>query len=198
MPRNVDHDERRSEIIWAAWRVMAADGIAAATTRGIADEAGYSYGVLAHYFADKTEILGCALVAGHGRIDARADVRNEGKRGLAALRTLLLEHLPLDEQRTQEALVEVGFWGKSADNQELTKIVNAETDRLWDRVTARLTEAADDGELPAGADLDLAANACVALIESLTLRVVLYPARADPDDQLALLDALLAGLAYGH
>ena len=36
MPKIVDHDERRRSIIEATWRVIAREGIASATTRGIA------------------------------------------------------------------------------------------------------------------------------------------------------------------
>jgi len=190
MPRIVDHDERRGEIIRATWRVIAREGIANTTTREIAKEAGCSYGVLAHYFTDKADILASALVASHRQVRGRTDVRNEGVSGLAALRTLMLESLPLDEQRVVEAKVEVSFWGQAVGNDDLVKIQNAEVDGLWERIRQRLAEAEAAGELRPGIDIELAVHSCVALIDSLSLRAVLYPARTTPADQIAMLDAL--------
>ena len=62
MPKIVDWDARRDEILAATWRVIARDGIARATIRAIAREAGCSRGILAHYFDDKADILGSALL----------------------------------------------------------------------------------------------------------------------------------------
>jgi len=70
MPKIVDWDARRDEILAATWRVIARDGIARATIRAIAREAGCSRGILAHYFDDKADILGLHLgVADPGRGD---------------------------------------------------------------------------------------------------------------------------------
>ena len=72
MPKIVDWDARRDEILSATWRVIARDGIARATIRAIAREAGCSRGILAHYFDDKADILGSALVMSRCRNVERA------------------------------------------------------------------------------------------------------------------------------
>ncbi len=52
------HDEgRRADLIEAALRVIARDGVAAATTRRIADEAAVPLGTLHYWFAGKSELL---------------------------------------------------------------------------------------------------------------------------------------------
>ena len=76
MPKIVDWDARRDEILSATWRVIARDGIARATIRSIAREAGCSRGILAHYFDDKADILGSALVMSHRRVVARMEARS--------------------------------------------------------------------------------------------------------------------------
>jgi AcrR family transcriptional regulator len=196
MPKIVHHDERRAEIIRATWRVIAREGIANATTREIAKEAGYSYGVLAHYFIDKADVLASALVASHRNVRSRIDARNKRITGLPALRALMLECLPLDEQRVLEAKVEVSFWGQAVGNSELVKIQNAEVDGLWERIRQRLVEADQEGQLRLGLDIDLAVHSCVALIDSLSLRAVLYPARTANEDQITMLDALFALITH--
>ena len=47
MPKEVDHNERREELLEAVWRVIARDGMEGTTIRGIAKESGWSTGVLA-------------------------------------------------------------------------------------------------------------------------------------------------------
>jgi len=47
MPKVVDWDARRDEVLAATWRVIARHGLAGTTVRKIAREAGYSAGVLA-------------------------------------------------------------------------------------------------------------------------------------------------------
>ena len=61
MPKIVDHESRRQELVEAAWRVINRVGIDATTVREIAAESGYSTGSLAHYFATKDDILRSAL-----------------------------------------------------------------------------------------------------------------------------------------
>ena len=107
MPKIVNWDDRRDEILSATWRVIARDGIAKATIRSIAREAHCSPGILAHYFDDKADILGSALVLSHRRVAARMDARAAGRAGLDALRIVMLEALPLDDERDLEAQIEI-------------------------------------------------------------------------------------------
>ncbi len=199
MPRIVDHEERRRSIIEATWRVIAREGLANVTTREIAREAGCSSGVLSHYFASKADILTSCLVAAHRGVRGRTDERIAGQAGMSALRTMLLESLPLDEQRLLEAKIEVSFWGQAVGDPELTAIQNREVDGLWVRLRQRVDEANDAGELRLGLAPETVVNGLVALIDSLSLRAVLYPERGGNDDQLTLLDAFLAQVAApGH
>ena len=121
MPKIVDWDARRDEILSATWRVIARDGIARATIRAIAREAGCSRGILAHYFDDKADILGSALLMSHRRVVARMEARAAGLTGLAALRVIMLEALPLDSERDLEAQIEISFWGRALGNPALRR-----------------------------------------------------------------------------
>jgi AcrR family transcriptional regulator len=51
-------DERRRQLVAAAFRVMAADGVGAATTRAIAAEAGMPLSSFHYCFRSKNELLG--------------------------------------------------------------------------------------------------------------------------------------------
>src|SRR5260370_5297768 len=119
MPKIVDWDARRDEILSATWRVIARDGIARATISAIAREAGCSRGILAHYFDDKADILGSALLLSHRRVVARMEARAAGLTGLAALRVIMLEAQPLGEQRDLAAQLEIIFRGRGLGNPRL-------------------------------------------------------------------------------
>lgn len=177
MPKIVDHDERRSEVLSAARRVIVRDGIDAATTRAIAKEAGYSNGVLAHYFADKDEILLSALRQSHQRIRERLAVRVAGVSGLAALREVLLDNLPLDAERTQETRLEVSFWSRSLASEHLAEVQRAEAGELRSAVRALLGQAQAAGEVASGENLDDATEHLLALVDGLSLHLLLYPGR---------------------
>lgn len=177
MPKIVDHDERRREVLTAARRVIVRDGIDAATTRAIAKEAGYSNGVLAHYFTDKDEILLSALRQSHQRIRERLARKVDSASGLAALRELLLDNLPLDAERAQETRLEVSFWSRSLAAERLAEVQRAEAAELRTAVRDLLSQAAAAGELTTDQSLDDVTEQLLALVDGLSLHLLLYPDR---------------------
>ncbi|HUJ05748.1 MAG TPA: TetR/AcrR family transcriptional regulator [Streptosporangiaceae bacterium] len=194
MPKIVDWDAKRDEILSATWRVIARDGIAGATIRAIAREADCSRGILGHYFDGKADILGSALVMSHRRVAQRMAAGAVGQFGLDALRIVMLEALPLDERRDLEAQIEISFWGRALGNPALRDLQNREFDRLRERLRGHLAEAEKLGQLRDGVDLDLATHSLVVLIDGVSAERVLYPDRVPPERQVSLLDELLDGL----
>jgi AcrR family transcriptional regulator len=195
MPKIVDWDSKRDEILSATWRVIARDGITGATIRAIAKEANCSRGILGHYFADKADILGSALVLSHRRVGARMSAAAAGLAGLRALRIVMLEALPLDGRRDLEAQIEISFWGRALGNAELRDLQHSEFDRLCARLRGHLSEAAGLGELRDDCNLELATHQLVVLIDGLSAERVLYPDRVTPGRQVEMLDRLLRSFA---
>jgi AcrR family transcriptional regulator len=191
MPKIVDWDARRDEILAATWRVIARDGIRGATIRAIAREANCSRGILGHYFQDKEDILGSALVLSHRRVGARMTAAAAGLSGLAALREVMLEALPLDGIRDLEAQIEISFWGRALGNADLRELQHSEFERFCGRLRGHLEEAADLGELSEDCDLDLATHQLVVLIDGLSAERVMYPDRVTPQRQTQMLDRLV-------
>src|SRR4051794_40262713 len=60
MPKKVDHDVRRREIVDALWRITARGGLEAATIREIAAEAGCSVRPVQYYFRNKADLMAAA------------------------------------------------------------------------------------------------------------------------------------------
>lgn len=61
------------ELVQAAIRVISRDGVAAATTRKIAEEAGVPLGTVHYWFTDKSELLEDVIRAVLGRLEAAVE-----------------------------------------------------------------------------------------------------------------------------
>lgn len=195
MPKIVDHEQRRQELLAAAWRVIARTGVTGLTTREIAREAGVSTGVLAHYFADKEELLAAALRLSHQQVYARIRERTQGLLGLDAIRVVMLEALPLDEQRLLEAQIEIGFLSLAVGNSGLRDLHVEEFERFWDMLHYRVSEAQKLGQVDPAADPEDITHELIVLVEGLSQEAVLYPSRATPQRQCQTLSAILGRLA---
>jgi AcrR family transcriptional regulator len=141
MPKIVDHEARREEIAQVACRVVASHGFEQATVLRIAREAGYTTGMVAHYFDSKQEIILAALRLILRRIEERLASPEAAD---AALLDLLGEALPLDEQSRTECAFWAAFWGQVPADKRLRRInswVHREYQRLFERCFAsRWTE----------------------------------------------------------
>lgn len=141
MPKVVDHDERRAQIVSATWDALASVGLEGATMRVIAERAGCTTGRLTHYFASREEILTAALRAVHERAGVRMIRAAEGASGASALRAVLLEALPLDDDRRREWQVWLAFWAQAAVDGNL-RAENDQRYREWRDVLDRLLREA--------------------------------------------------------
>jgi AcrR family transcriptional regulator len=191
MPKIVDHEARREELVEATWRVIARAGMVGATMREIAREAGVSTGILAHYFADKEDLLGYALRLSHRRVYERIHARTQGLIGLPALRVIMLEALPLDQERLLEAQIEMHFLSLAVGNESLRELQNREFERFWDALHHRVSEAQTLGEISTTVDADWITHQLIILVEGISLEAVVYPARVHPDRQCEILERFL-------
>lgn len=177
MPKIVDHQQRRRELLDAVVRVIVRDGITGATTRAIAEESGWSTGSLSHYFTDHSEILTSALQYSHQRIHQRWEEKLHGLRGLDALRELILDNLPLDEERISETRLEMVFWSQALTNPEMLSVQRNEDRNLYEATRRAITEAFDDGEAVSDLPVEDVTERVLALIDGLSLHALLHGPR---------------------
>jgi len=139
MPKIVDHEARRDAIALVACRVVAQFGFEQATIVRIAREAGYTTGMVAHYFDTKQDIIIAALRLILRRIEER--LTPAGEAGAEPdLLALLTEALPVDETRYIECAVWIAFWGQVPADRRLKSInawLHREYLRLFERCLAR-------------------------------------------------------------
>jgi len=138
MPKVVDHERRRDEIALVACRVVAEYGFDQATIVRIARQAGYTTGMVAHYFDTKQEIIIAALRLILRRIEERLTAAaGEGDPQLLAL---LTEALPVDATRFTECAFWTAFWGQVSADARLKRInawMHREYLKLFERCLAR-------------------------------------------------------------
>jgi len=137
MPKIVDHQQRRDEIALVACRVVAEYGFEQATIVRIAREAGYTTGMVAHYFDTKQDIIVAALRLSLKRIEARLLRPAQGQPDLLQV---LTEALPIDGPHLTECAFWAAFWGQVSTDKTLKRInawVHREYMRLYERCVAQ-------------------------------------------------------------
>jgi AcrR family transcriptional regulator len=191
MPKEVDHDARREELILAAWRVIAEHGIDETTIREIAKESGYSSGVLAHYFENKDDLLAHALVLSHTRIRGRYADDIRGPVAIKGLKALIRDNLPLDEQRDLEMRIEMSFWARSLGNEALHKIQDEESEVFRSMLGDLVDRAQEEGSISPDHDRDMVLQLLGSMIDGTSLHALLYPDRMPPRRQTAVMEFAL-------
>jgi len=195
MPKAVDHEARRAELLAATWRVIARDGIEGATVRRISREAGYSTGVLTHYFQNKEDVLRTALQAAFSETRTRMETGSAEARGLVALRNAALAELPLDEELRRSCEVRLGFWARATADESFAADQRARYFELRRTFARLLEEAGTAGELRADLDFEAEAERLVALCDGVAVQALFDGYRWTPEHQIRTIEEHLAGLS---
>jgi AcrR family transcriptional regulator len=195
MPKVVDHDQRRRELLEATAAVIAAEGIQAATVRRIAAECGCTTGLVTHYFAEKDELVIGALRQVNSVSAERMLARARRASGLEALRAVLMECLPLTGAARQEWHVWLSFWGVAWTSAALSAEHRVHYEVWRASIHNALRDAARLGQTKPGLDLREATDRLVALVDGLGLQAMYEPRRLTPARVIAMIDAQLADFA---
>ncbi|KHK95480.1 hypothetical protein LK09_19005 [Microbacterium mangrovi] len=192
MPKRIDPDARRAQIVDAYLRIVSRSGVAAATTRALAVEAGIAAGALWHSFTSIDEVVRAAFERVYTQTGIRITEATEGKRGLDALDAMVGEIVPHDDATRAEAVVVVSFWGLLPAHEEFrTHTRSVEQD--WGRqVTRHLEEAVEDGVLVPATPTAPLTDALLSVFEVMQLREVQGSPVASAERSAALLEHLLA------
>lgn len=174
MPKIVDHTQRRDEIAHVACQVVAHYGFEQATVARIARAAGYTTGMVAHYYESKQDIILAALRLMLLRIEER--LTRERESGDANLVAVLSEALAVDKQRFTECAFWMAFWGQVSADQKLKRLnvwVHREYMRLYARCFAEHWQEWPVWPQPVR---DLVLRSVVIFINGLTASAVTSPA----------------------
>jgi AcrR family transcriptional regulator len=192
MPKVVDHEERRWEIVYALWLVIAEHGIEGVSLRHVAAAADVSMGRIQHYFGTKEALVlaGCtALVqSAHGGYQETAEAAPRER-----LLHVVSQQIPRDDAGRMGVSVWYAYVAKSINHSAVRQVL-AEARRGAEEECVRLIQAdrdglADDTGLADGADQAALEQArrLLALADGLTLRVLVRD--LEPAEAVAMLES---------
>jgi AcrR family transcriptional regulator len=179
----------------AAARVVAARGFADTTLRDIAREAQCTTGLLMHHFRDKDDLLVFSLGELYEELNRQITNVASSKGPLEGVMAAISYLLPLDAKRKAEGKVWLNFLGRALYNPDLAAEHRRRYASLGELVKRLLEEAVESGLVRADVDLDLEADALVALVVGVGTDALLDQKRLPPARQLAILEVHLARLA---
>ncbi|MBP2579928.1 AcrR family transcriptional regulator [Streptomyces sp. PvR006] len=193
-PAPGDREARREDVSETVWRVLADKGFGGLTLRAVAAAMGVSTGMLMHYFPTKRDLIAHALHLLEKRTAERPRRARPGA-GLATVRVMLLDILPLTPGDTARNRIWVSSWDLSLADDGLAEEQADRYTRLRSTLLPHLEAARDLGELPADTDLEGLAATAVAFTHGLVVQALFDPDRFPEEVQSAMLDAFLATVA---
>jgi TetR/AcrR family transcriptional repressor of bet genes len=192
MPRTVDRDQRRAELIARAAELIATHGIDGLTIRSVAKAAGVSTGVVSHYFSDKRDLLQTTYDVTADEVYGR--VSGQATKDGPDVRTCLEGLLPLDLERQRGWRVWIAFWGLAIGDRELGADQRGRARRALELVERILDVALARGELRSGTDPEDRAAVILGVIQGIAAQTVFDPRKWPPERQKAALSLALKNL----
>lgn len=195
VPKIVDHEQRRSEIVDALWRVVERDGAQAVSVRSVAAEAGMSKTGMSHYFASQSELLAVAVeqtIASVTEESSAFDLTNVTPE-LATQALLLL--IPSGSERRQRAQVWLAVLSASTDDPASAQVLDRLNKETRGGITRVIEGLRASGHLGEGRDIEQVAATTHALVDGLSLQTVTDETLLGPDAAAELVRAFVASLA---
>lgn len=194
MPKVIDHDQRRRDIIEVTRGLIIQGGIEAATMREIAAEAGFANGALKHYFPGKDDIIQGTYELSLAQMSELVRDGVGTKRGIEALRGISQSALPLDTERITAARVLLSFWERAASNEHLHDIY-ANHLVTWRQALAQyIAEGREDGDILSQTPDEQLIDELVLMNVGANLMSLMGPQMSTPELQQAHLDAFFERL----
>jgi AcrR family transcriptional regulator len=166
--------------------VVRREGLDGASVRAVAREAGLSMGSLRHYFGTHSELLVFAMQMVIDRIERRVATLQVPADPRRAAETVLLELLPLDDERRAENEVWLAFTARALVDPALRALRDEGYDLLRNACLRWVRQLVAPGRSPS--DIDLETDRLFALLDGLAVHAAMRPAQSGPE----LLTAVLA------
>ena len=174
--------------------MLAEHGFSGLTLRAVATAMGASTGLVTHYFAGKRELIAHALHILEVRTEQRPRLAPPAA-GLPALRTMLLNILPLTPEGVAMNRIWVGSWDLALTDADLGATQATRYERIRAALRAPILDAQRLRELPARVDPERLAATVLAFTHGLVVQALFDSDRFPPERQIKLVDAFLATLA---
>ena len=177
MPKVVDHQKRRRELADAVLALAAREGVGSVTTRAVAEESGWSIGVINHYFDSRHDLLLAGLDRASELQQAayRAILGNEETGPVRKLHELTECVLPLDDRRLALTRVFLFFYAEGTATESARERIAGQLAQWRGLVKNTIVDGIQAGEIPATLDADACTLHLTGLTDGLSLQAVLDP-----------------------
>lgn len=181
MPRIVNHEKKRKLIAEAAWSIIKKEGIEKASIRRVAIEAGMSAGALRHYFSTKDEMLLFIMDYYLEEGKKRSQSKNWSDNPLQAVAEVLLELIPMDEEKKIETSVWWILALQSLTSDTLKEKKDEMTNGMYELASSMIEILVLQGILSDSTNVKLEKSRLAALIDGLSIHALLRPDVYSPD-----------------
>jgi AcrR family transcriptional regulator len=159
-------------ILEAAARVIADEGLSAATMRRVAESAQISLGTLTHYFESVDQVLAEALELASVRFTETLTLETTQGSALQRLCALVDRVMPDNAETLRQWRLWIAFWSRAIYDPQLAR-THAQRYRAWNATVSSLIKAAvKEGSFLADLNTKEATQALVALIDGVCFQVV--------------------------
>ena len=176
-------DDRRIEVAQAAWQVIVREGLDRASMRAIAQELGSSTGVVTHYFRDKDALILFALEQVFENTVEEMKACIEQWQGLERLEKMIFLALPMESIDRDDWKVWVAFLGYSIGREHLVQEHRKRYESLRQIIYQELASLQGAELIRGDLDLSFEANALIALVDGISIGVVISPEQFSADQQ---------------
>jgi len=191
--RRSEPDARRLSLIEACARVLARAGIAGASVRTIAVEAGVSAGLVGHYFPGVDALIAATYAHTGARVDAalKAAMAKAGDEPNARLEAFVTASFAAPIASPELLATWIAFWSLVRVRPEIAAL----HDEQYGGFRGQLEQLLADCGLP-DAQLRATAIAITALVDGLWLELCLSPHELAADEAAAIARDALARLTW--
>lgn len=194
MPKIVDRDERRVEIIEATWSTLERIGLERMRLSDVAEQAGFTTGVLPTYFRDRQELLEAAFSVAADRMFDRVEAANASvEPGIARIVNALAELLPRPGLPETTAFVAMCF-GLRHIGDQLGATYLQKAERYDSLLRQYMRESTDGGVHADGKSIDLVLRSLSTFADGLCIRSLLQPHRHSNQSSRELLTHVVTRL----
>jgi AcrR family transcriptional regulator len=180
MPKIVDHDERRIELVQALWRVVERDGSAAISIRHVAAEAGLSKSAVSHYFPTRFSMLAAAVDELSRNVYAKVAALDLDDGRIETACEAIMATIPDSRARRKQSEVWILLVTEGQTDPDIRKLL-AELDREVARgVSAFLKQLKRSGLVNPSRDIEFETARLHALIDGISLHTLHSPVGMPP------------------
>jgi AcrR family transcriptional regulator len=190
MPRYVDHEQRRKDILAAAEAIIAEGGLGALSFRAIGARLGGSTTMVTHFYANQSELLGdfAARSADQMREEIAAIVAEHDDPVERLDAVLFSWLLPLDDETIAQERMRINFAAARVLSEDSQVVLDT-----WERV---IQESLRELLVPvvASRDVDVLADLLRSAWNGITLSTIEHPDHWTAERQVTVFRRLVEGI----